>query len=105
MEVSWAGDGVRGDGRNHARMPEDCVLVDCACRGRIRRSRVLGIAVFLAANAGAAWQNRARRVGTWRANAYLDRVFAREAGDTPCTGHRAARVGGHGGTGARDIWV
>jgi polyhydroxybutyrate depolymerase len=41
-------------------MPEDCVLVDCAYRGLIRRSRVLGIAAFLAANAEAAWQDRAR---------------------------------------------
>src|SRR5258706_5080810 len=88
-----------------ARTPEDCVLVDCDCRGRIRRSRVLGIAAFLSAKAEAAWQNRARHVGPWRANAYLDRVSAREAGDTPCAGHRAAQFDGHGGTGAHVLWV
>src|SRR5258706_7545717 len=88
-----------------ARTPEDCVLVDCDCRGRIRRSRVLGIAAFLSANAEAAWKNRARRVGTWRAEADPDRVFFRPARDTPRTRHRAAQIDWHRGTGAHALFV
>jgi poly(3-hydroxybutyrate) depolymerase len=43
------------------------------------------------------WQDRARRAGAWWAKADLDRVLAREAGDIPGAGHRAALVDGHGG--------
>src|SRR3981189_3686132 len=89
--LRWAGwRSAPVHGSEPTQIPEDCVLVDCSCRGRIRRSRVLGLAAFRSAKAEAAWHDRARRVGAWRPSAYLDRVFAHEGGDTPCTGHRAA---------------